>query len=77
MQICNVIVNAVQSMLADESGATIFEYAIVLSCFSVVAVLALSLYCTTASGTIHNKTQQMSQYSINPALYECQNGGAC
>jgi Flp pilus assembly pilin Flp len=77
MRIRNVIVHSVQSMLSDESGAAIFEYAIVLSCFSVVAVLALSAYCTTASVTIHSNTQQMSKYSMNPALYECQvNGGA-
>jgi Flp pilus assembly pilin Flp len=76
MQICNAIVYSITSMLSDESGVAIFEYAIVLSCFSVVAVLALSAYCTTASTTINSKTHQMSQYSANPVLYECQvNGG--
>jgi Flp pilus assembly pilin Flp len=71
------MINAIKSMLSDESGAAIYEYAVVLSLFSVVALLALTAYCTVASNTVNNNIQQMSQYSSDPTYYECQaNGGS-
>jgi len=71
------MINAIKSMLSDNSGAIIYEYAVVLSVFSVVALFALTAFYTVASTTVNNRVQQMGQYSSNPTYYECQaNGGS-
>lgn len=46
------------------------EYAIVLTKFSVVALVALVLYCGHASSTIESKITAMQTYSIDPFDYE-------
>jgi hypothetical protein len=71
------MINNIKLMLSDQSGAAIYEYAIMLSVFSVVAMMAIVAYCSVASTTVDNDAQQMSQYSSDPFYYECvANGGA-
>lgn len=47
-----------------------YEYALVLTKFSVVAFLALVLFSVHASLAVKDKIIHMRNYSMNPTAYE-------
>ena len=52
--------SALRAMLRDERGATLVEYALVVSLISVVAIAGLHLVYNAVSATLDNITAKLS-----------------
>ena len=56
----------IRRLLRDESGATIVEYAMIMTLFAVFAIVGFSAVATSANSQYANSTNSMTNIQENP-----------
>jgi len=55
-----------RSLLLDESGQEIAEFALILSVFSIVAITGFAILATITSTSVNTQQSSLSNASLNP-----------
>jgi Flp pilus assembly pilin Flp len=62
----NGFAHRMHSLLLDESGQEIAEFALILSVFSIVAITGFAILATITSTTVTTQQSSLSNSALNP-----------
>jgi Flp pilus assembly pilin Flp len=62
----NGFAHRMRSLVLDESGQEIAEFALILSVFSIVAITGFAILATITSASVNTQQSSLTNASLNP-----------